>query len=99
VIRIAAGPEPGIDLRRRGVPVDTSDRDVAALVDGYESFWAGVPRDGLSHTVAHTALLEAASLLRGGPPVGPAEREYVRRHRQVIAALAAADPVAFLASL
>ena len=97
LIRIAA---PDIDLRRRsGVPIDTSDPDVAALVHAYESFWATAPLDGPSLTLAHTALLETASLLRCGPPAGPAEREYVRRHRQAIVALATADPVAYLVSL
>jgi hypothetical protein len=88
------------DVRRRsGVPIDLSDPDVAALVHAYESLWALAPLDGTALTVAHTALLETASLLRCAPPAGPAEREYVHRHRRVIAALAAADPAGYLASL
>ena len=100
LIRIAAGPEASHDLRRRtGVPIDASDPDVAALLNGYEALWAAAPLDGAAITVAHTALLEAASLLRCAPPAGPAELEYVRRRRRAIAALEAADPVTFPASL
>ncbi len=100
LIRIAAGSEGSGDLRRRiGVPIDVSDPDVVALIDAYEAFWAGAPVDGAAITVAHAALLETASLLRCAPPAGPAEREYVRRRRRAVAALTAADPVAFLASL
>jgi hypothetical protein len=100
LIRTAAGLEASHDLRRRtGVPIDASDADVAALVDAYESFWAAGPLDGAAITVAHTAMLEVASLLRCASPAGPAEREYIRRRRRVIAALAAADPVTFLVSL
>jgi hypothetical protein len=99
LIRIAAGPDGG-DLRRRsGVPLDLSDPDVGALVDAYEAFWAAAPSDGAAITVAHTALLETASLLRYAPPAGPAEQEYVRRRRRAVAALGAADPVAYLVSL
>jgi hypothetical protein len=100
LIHIAAGLESGDDLRRRiGVPIDCSDPDVADLVDAYEHFWAGAPSEGAAIIVAHAALLETASLLRCAPPAGPAEQEYVRRRRRAIAALAAADPVGFLASL
>jgi hypothetical protein len=100
VIHLGAGAEAGDDLRRRsGVPVDASEPDVAALVDAYEFLRALAPSDGAAITVAHTALLEAASLLRCAAPAGPAEREYVRRHRRAIVALTAADPVGFLASL
>jgi hypothetical protein len=100
LIRIAAGLAAGDDLRRRtGVPIDVSDPDVADLVDAYESFWVAGPLDGAAITVAHAAMLETASLLRCAPPAGPAELEYVRRRKRAIAALAAADPVAFLASL
>jgi hypothetical protein len=100
LIRLAAGQAGGDDLRRRsGVPIDVSDPDVGALVDAYDAFWAGAPHDGAAITVAHTALLETASLLRCAPPAGPAEQEYVRRRRRAVAALTAADPVAFLTSL
>ena len=100
LIHIAAGLEAGDDLRRRsGVPIDLSDPDVAGLVDTYEHFWAGGPSDGAAITVAHTAVLETASLLRCAPPAGPAEQEYVRRRRRAIAALAAAEPAGYLASL
>lgn len=110
VIRIAAG-SGGNDVRRRsGVPIDVSDPDVAALVDAYEALWAAVPLDEAAITVAHTAVLETASLLRCAAPAGPAELEYVRRRRRAIAApliaapLIAAprmadDPIAYLASL
>ena len=100
LIHIAAGLESSDDLRRRsGVPIDLSDPDVAGLAYAYEHFWAGAPSDGAAIAVAHTALLETASLLRCAAPAGPAEQEYVRRRRRAIAALAAADPVGFLASL
>jgi hypothetical protein len=100
LIRIAAGLEASHDLRRRtGVPIDTSDPDVAALVDAYESFWATGPLDRAAITIAHTALLEVASLLRCAPPAGPAELEYVRRRRRALAVLATADPVTLLVSL
>jgi hypothetical protein len=81
------------------VPLDVSDPDVSALVDAYEAFWSGPALDAAAITVAHTALLETASLLRCAPPAGPAEQEYVRRRRRAVAALAASDPVAFLTSL
>lgn len=97
---IRVGSRRSDDLRRRsGVPIDISDPDVAALVDAYEAFWAGGPLDGAAITVAHTALLETASLLRCAPPAGPAEQEYVRRRTRAVAALTAADPVAYLTSL
>jgi hypothetical protein len=100
LIRIAAGLEAGDDLQRRtGVPIDASDPDVADLLDAYEALWAATPLDRAALTAAHTALLETASLLRSAPPVGPAEREYVRRRRRGIADLGAANPVRFLASL
>jgi hypothetical protein len=100
LIRIAAGLKASHDLRRRtGVPIDVSDPDVTALLDAYEALWAAAPLDGAAITVAHTALLETASLLRCAPPAGPAELEYVRRRRRAIAALTAADPVTFLVSL
>ena len=106
LIRIAAGLEAGHDLRRRaGVPIDVSDLDVAALVAAYDDFWAAAPPDDApATTVAHTAMLETASLLRCAPPAGPAELEYVRRRRRAIAAPrisppAAEDPFAYLASL
>jgi hypothetical protein len=81
------------------VPIDVSDADVAALVQAYEAIWATVPLDAAVITVAHAALLETASLLRCAAPAGPAEREYVRRRVRAVAALRAADPVAYLASL
>ena len=100
LLRMPAGPEAGDELRRRtGVPIDASDPDVAQLVRAYETFWAVTPLDGPAIAVAHAAMLEAASLLRCAAPVGPAEREYVRRRQRAIAALAAADPVSFLAAL
>lgn len=101
LIRIAAGLEASHDLRRRaGVPIDPSDLDVAALVAAYDDFWAAAPLDDEpAITVAHTAMLETASLLRCAPPAGPAELEYVRRRRRAITALTTADPAAFLASL
>jgi hypothetical protein len=100
LIHIAAGLDSSDDLRRRiGVPIDCSDPDVADLAEAYERFWAGAPCEGAAVIVAHTALLETASLLRCAPPAGPAEQEYVRRRRRAIASLAAADPAGFLASL
>ena len=100
LIRIAAGPEGSGGLRRRsGVPIDVSDSDVGALVEAYDAFWAVAPLDEAAIDFAHTALLETASLLRCAPPAGPAELEYVRRRGRAVAALTAADPVAFLASL
>lgn len=99
LIRIAAGPG-GLDLRRTsGVPIDVSDADVGALVDAYEALWATTPLDGAAITVAHTAVLEVASLLRCAAPAGPAEREYVRRRLRAVSAPTAADPIAYLASL
>ena len=99
LVRIEADPG-GSDLRRKsGVPIDVSDADVGALVEAYETIWATMPLDGAAITVAHTALLETASLLRCAAPAGPAEREYVRRRRRAIAALMAGDPVTYLASL
>jgi hypothetical protein len=75
----------------RGLPIDASDTDVDVLIRAYEALVvaaaarpAAAPLDESAVAAAHTALLEAASLLRGAPPVGPAEREYVRRRAQAI---------------
>lgn len=74
----------------RGLPIDAADPDVAGLLAAYDSLQVAAAEAGLAPidesatAAAHTALLEAASLLRGAPPVGPAEREYVRRRAQAI---------------
>lgn len=74
----------------RGLPIDPSDSDVAALIEAYEDLLAATARpaappvDESAVAAAHTALLEAASLLRWAPPAGPAEREYVRRRTKAI---------------
>ena len=93
LIRLPAGAEANGDLRRRtGVPIDVSDVDVAALVAAYEAIWVAVPApDAAALAAAHAALLETASLLRCAPPAGPAEREYVRRHRCAIVDLIGVD--------
>ena len=44
LLRLAAGDGSGDDLRRpRGVPVDGSDPDVAALVGAYDAVWEAGP--------------------------------------------------------
>lgn len=100
LIHIAAGQRTNDDLQRsRGVPIDPSDPDVAALVVAYEAIWAAVPLATTTIAEAHTAVLETASLLRWGPPAGPAEREYVRRKTRAISVLAVNDligPVDYL---
>jgi hypothetical protein len=99
LLRIEAG-RPGTELRRpRGLPIDPSDPDVAALVDAYEAVLAAVPEDEPTVTAAHFALLETASLLRWAPPAGPAEREYVRRRTRALGDLFREhpeEPIAFL---
>jgi hypothetical protein len=99
LLRIEAGG-PDADLRRtRGLPLDPSDPDVAALVDAYETGLAAVPEGEPTVTAAHFALLETASLLRWAPPAGPAEREYVRRRTRAIGDLFREqpdDPMAYL---
>jgi hypothetical protein len=78
----------------RGLPIDAADPDVARLLAAYESLRAAAaepavsPVDESAVVAAHDALLEAASLLRGAPPVGPAERDYVRRRSEAITELA-----------
>jgi hypothetical protein len=101
LVRLSAAAPAGGELRRpTGVPIDpSSDADVAALVDAYDAFWATAPLDETAIHTAHTALLEAAALLRGAGPAGPAEREYVRRHTRAIGGLTPADPVRYLTSL
>jgi hypothetical protein len=105
VLRIHAVAPAGGELRRpTGVPIDPSDPDVAALIEAYDAFWATAPLDEAAIRTAHAAVLEAAALLRGAGPAGPAELEYVRRHTRAIGALyrtgsAAADPVRYLTSL
>jgi hypothetical protein len=86
------GPERDQKL---GVPIDPSDPDVRALVAAYAALLAdcGLPPADCDIPVvagAHAALLATASLLRCGPPAGPAEREYVRRRAQAVRD--AADP-------
>jgi hypothetical protein len=96
-----AGPLRRIDPhgpereQRLGIPIDPSDPDVRALIASYEALLAdcGLPPAACDVAVvvgAHAALLETASLLRCGPPAGPAEREYVRRRTGAIRDLA--DP-------
>lgn len=95
------GPE--LD-QKLGVPIEPSDPDVRALVDAYEALLAdcGLPPADCDIPLvagAHGALLATASLLRCGPPAGPAEREYVRRRAQAIRDLAdpwAVDQMAYL---
>jgi hypothetical protein len=66
------------------LPIDPSDPDVRALIGAYEALLAAVPLDEATVVAAHTALLEAASLLRWAPHMGPAEREYIRRRTRAI---------------
>jgi hypothetical protein len=75
-------PGPARDLKL-GLPIDPSDPDVSALIGAYESLLAAATQGGLI-AAGHVALREAASLLRWGPPVGPAEREYVRRRVRAV---------------
>ena len=100
LIRIEWPGPATIDLRRpSGLPVDPSDPDVAALIDAYEAVLAEAPPDDPAIAAAHAALLETASLLRCAPPVGPAEREYVRRRTLAITELAEGlriDPLSYL---
>lgn len=92
LLRIEAGG-PDADLRRtRGLPLDPSDPDVAALVDAYEAGLTNAFDDEPVVTAAHFALLETASLLRWAPPAGPAEREYVRRRTRAIGDLFRTHP-------
>lgn len=86
--------------RPSGVPIDTADPDVAALVEAYEALLA-VAADDDDPAVgdAHNAVLRTASLLRFAPPAGPAEREYVRRRTRAITELTASrstNPFAYL---
>jgi hypothetical protein len=72
------------------LPVDASDPDVSALLAAYEAMLvaaarpAAAPLDESAIGAAHAALVEAASLLRGAPPAGLAEREYVRNRARAI---------------
>ncbi len=88
LIRIEWPGPATVDLRRpSGLPVDPSDSDVTALIDAYEAVLAEAPPADPAIAAAHAALLETASLLRCAPPVGPAGREYVRRHTLAITEL------------
>jgi hypothetical protein len=90
-------PGPARD-QKLGLPIDPSDPDVSALIGAYESLLAATAEDTLV-TAGHIAMLETASLLRWGPPVGPAEREYVRRRVRAVNDLVAPAAIEQLAYL
>ena len=65
-----------------GYPLDVSDPSVSALVDAYEQLWSIADRSSSdlarpSTIAAHLAVVEAAAMLEGKPPVGDADRRYV----------------------
>jgi hypothetical protein len=79
----------------RGYPLDVSDRNVARLVAAYERVLKQVPasRSGQaaeSLEIAHSALIEVASLLGRSRPTAKAEIDYVKKRAQAVGALAAA---------
>jgi len=76
-----------------GYPLDISDPSVAALVTAYEEVLAVAARSGSelaepATVAAHLAVLEAAGVLEGRPPVGEADRGYVDARTTAIASVA-----------
>lgn len=80
-------------LMGTGTLLATSHPLTAELVDGYRRVYAhldpGPEPAAEALTAAHLALLEVAGLLRGRPPYGQAEEEYVARRAEAVTALAA----------
>ena len=67
-----------------GYPLDVSDPSVSALVDAYEQLWSIADRSSSdlarpSTIAAHLAVVEAAAMLEGKPPVGDADRSLRER--------------------
>ncbi|MEI7742470.1 MAG: hypothetical protein WCK58_01835 [Chloroflexota bacterium] len=76
-----------------GIPLDLSDASVGALAGSYEALvhaaqLPGVTTGAASVEAAHAAVLEAASLLGGRPPLTDEERAYVERRTRAIRDLA-----------
>jgi hypothetical protein len=76
-----------------GLPLDLGHDVVRRLTDAYERVVAATrqPRVGFAQDAleaAHLALAEVAGLLRGRPPDGPAEEEYVQARASAVAGLA-----------
>jgi hypothetical protein len=76
-----------------GTPLDASDERVVALVRAYSALLAETDLDGPSRgdarDLAHQTVLEVATLLRGRPPQGEAEREFVRSRTHSLLGLTA----------
>jgi hypothetical protein len=76
-----------------GTPLDTSDERVVSLVEAYSALLAETDLDGPSRgdarDLAHQTVLEVATLLRGRPPQGEAEREFVRSRTHALLGLTA----------
>ena len=76
----------------QGLPLGLGHDVVRRLADAYERVLAasqrlgGLAEDALE--AAHLALVEVAGLLRGRPPDGPAEEEYVQARAIAVADLA-----------
>jgi hypothetical protein len=77
----------------QGLPLDLGHDVVRRLADAYERVVLATRRPGVDLSeealeAAHLALTEVAGLLRGRPPEGPAEEEYVRARVAAILGLA-----------
>ena len=75
-----------------GLPLDSSDPSVHALVGAYDACLKiatrpDAPRGRDAAEAAHLAMVEVASLLAGQRPVADAELEYVRKRTQAIGRL------------
>lgn len=76
-----------------GYALDVSHPATLALDDAYARLWratrlAGVDVGDQAVEPAHAAVVEVATLLDGGPPVGAAQVEYVEKRSRAIRAIA-----------
>ena len=72
-----------------GRPLDVTHPATAALAEAYGAFLVAAGRPGAeldaqSIEPAHLALVEVATLLAGGPPVAPAQVDYVEKRTRAI---------------
>jgi hypothetical protein len=81
------------DVLVTGTPLDVSDPLTAALAHRYADLLAesdlGGPSGEDARHLAHQTVLEVATLLRGQPPQGAAEREFVRTREEALGGLTA----------
>lgn len=74
----------------RGVPMDSVHPATVRLADAYDALLAQATADSNNVAAAHSAVIEAATLLQGRAPSGERELDYVGQRANAIEALVAA---------